>query len=71
MLMYIIISAKRLAKIKTNKNSIQKHVNGYGLSKLTNHRFNVNSRFHLGAKLCCLNDHIKLTIRTGEADKIL
>ena len=42
--------------------SMLKHVNDYGLSKLTNHQLIVKSRFHPGAKICCFNDRIKTTI---------
>ena len=48
-----------------------KHANGYGLLKSMNHQFKVKSRFHPGAKIRYLNDHIKPKIQSGEADKIV
>ena len=62
------INRNFLKKVSLIGDSKLKHLYGYGLSKLTNHRFNVKSRFHPGIKI---NDHIKPIFWGLEADKMI
>ena len=43
-----------------------KKLNGYLLTKKVRHKFLVKVRPFLGAKVSCMVDHVKLTIRTDK-----
>ena len=47
-----------------------RNINGYRLSKLIKYKFNVKSRFYLGARVRCMEDHVKRTVPNGEANQI-
>ena len=65
--MYLILNVHVYDNI-TKKNidiiddSMLKHINGYELLKSKKHEFNVKSRFHTGAKICCMTHGIKLEV---------
>ena len=50
--------------------SMLRNINGYRLSKLIKYKFNVKSRFYLGAGVRCMEDHVKRTVPNGEANQI-
>ena len=47
-----------------------RNINGYRLSKLIKYKFNVKSRFYLGAGVRCMEDHVKRTVPNDEANQI-
>ena len=69
-----IIIIKLIIKGKENiillGESMLRNINGYRLSKLIKYKFNVKSRFYLGAGVRCMEDHVKRTVPNGEANQI-
>ena len=69
-----IIIIKLIIKGKENiillGESMLRNINGYRLSKLIKYKFNVKSRFYLGAGVRCMEDHVKRTVPNGETNQI-
>ena len=64
------IDQKRKKMVFILGDSILRNFNGYGLSKLVKHEFNVKSIFYPGATVSYLKDHIKRTAHVSKAGKI-
>ena len=70
----------RLENNRNNKNktnvyilgdSIVKNLNGYLLTKKIRHKHLVKVRLFSGAKISCMRDHVKLTLRDVNPDHIV
>ena len=48
-----------------------RNVTGYRLSKLTKYKFGIKSKYYPEARVWCMEDHVKPTVRSNEADQII
>ena len=65
------MSRKKQKPVYSLGDSIIKKVNGYFLTKKLRHKYLVKVRSFPGAKISCMVDHVKPTIREDTPDNII